>query len=110
MSVVTNSEPVLAVLATILLVAGGFLRAVYALMFESKEPGGSTTEENLLAATQNFLKTKSRPAELPAETSIPAATYVAPGTGNWRDSNDLAHSASVTDSTTKLLQKERENQ
>lgn len=110
LSVVTNSEPVLAVLATILLVAGGFLRAVYALMFESKEPGGSTTEENLLAATQNFLKTKSRPAELPAETSIPAATYVAPGTGNWRDSNDLAHSASVTDSTTKLLQKERENQ
>ncbi len=109
LSAVLSSEPVLAALAAILLVAGGFLRAVYALMFESKDAGGSTEEENLFAASKNFLKKKFRHAELPAETSISATTYIAPNTGNWRDSNDLAPLPSVTDSTTKLLQNERDN-
>jgi hypothetical protein len=46
---------------------------------------------------------------LPGHESVPASAYAAPRTGAWRDTNDLEPS-SVTESTTKLLEKEEKNQ
>jgi hypothetical protein len=42
---------------------------------------------------------------LPPQQSIPASAYAPPRAGAWRDTNDLEPS-SVTESTTKLLEKE----
>lgn len=42
---------------------------------------------------------------LPPQQSIPASAYAPPKAGSWRDTNDLEPS-SVTESTTKLLEKE----
>jgi hypothetical protein len=42
---------------------------------------------------------------LPGQQSIPASAYAPPRAGSWRDTNDLEPS-SVTESTTKLLEKE----
>lgn len=108
--VATNTEPVLAGMGAVLLIFGGLLRIVYALMFESGAPGLPTAEERLVSASQqSFSKEKGREA-LPAGQSIPASVYAPPGTGAWRDTNDLVPPGSVTDSTTKLLQKNADDQ
>jgi len=44
---------------------------------------------------------------LPGQQSIPASAYAAPRAGSWRDTKDLEPS-SVTESTTRLLEKEEE--
>jgi hypothetical protein len=41
---------------------------------------------------------------LPPQQSIPASAYVQPAAGSWRDTNDLQ--PSVTEGTTKLLEKD----
>lgn len=42
---------------------------------------------------------------LPPQQSIPASAYAPPAPGSWRDTNDL-QPTSVTESTTRLLEKE----
>jgi len=44
---------------------------------------------------------------LPGQQSIPVSAYAAPTAGSWRDTKDLEPS-SVTESTTRLLEKEEE--
>jgi len=46
---------------------------------------------------------------LPGAQSIPASAYAPPQAGSWRDTKDLEPS-SVTESTTRLLEKEERNQ
>jgi hypothetical protein len=46
---------------------------------------------------------------LPPQQSIPATAYAPPRAGGWKDTNDLEPS-SVTESTTRLLEKEEKNQ
>lgn len=96
-------EPFLVAIAAILLTVGGLLRMAYALMFESSEPYGATLEENALNAAQNFLGKNKSAAALPPQQSIPTSTYVPPTAGNWRDTNDLNATPSVTENTTKFL-------
>ncbi len=107
---VTDTPPYLVLLSAILLVAGGLLRIVYGLMFESNEPGAATLEEKVIAGSQNYLGKKPGAPELSAADSIPANVYAAPGAGAWRDTNDLSTPGSVTDTTTKLLVKEQDDQ
>jgi hypothetical protein len=90
----------------ILLTVGGLLRIAYALMFESNEPGEMTIEEKLLSSSK-LKKTPEIPT-LPAKQSTSATDYTSPA-GTWRDTNDLAIPHSVTDNTTKLLEKEQDN-
>jgi hypothetical protein len=90
--------------AAILLSMGGLLRMVYALMFESTYPGGTTMEQQIHGATQNILN-RPNAAALPPQQSIPVTDYVSPASGNWRDTNELAAPGSVTDNTTRLLEK-----
>lgn len=108
-TVFLNIDPFLPAISAILFVVGGILRVLYALMFESGEPGGKTLEEKVLAGTPSLVS-KKKAGELPPAQSIPASAYAPPpGAGNWRDTNDLVTTpGSVTDSTTKLLQKDEE--
>jgi hypothetical protein len=101
----TDTDPYLAAISAIVLIFGGLLRIVYALLFESNLPGDATLEERVLAGSQNYVGKKTFP-ELPPSRSVPASFYTAPGAGSWKDTNELSVPGSVTDSTTKLLSKE----
>lgn len=104
-SVALNIEPYAVVLSAVLLTVGGMLRAAYALMFESNVPvlGASSS-----ADSANLISGAHGAGALPPhQTDL----YSSPA-GNWRDTNDLVdrRPPSVTDSTTKLLQKELDDQ
>ncbi|HVF30459.1 MAG TPA: hypothetical protein VNA22_05785 [Pyrinomonadaceae bacterium] len=95
-------EPYLPAITALLFVVGGLLRTVYALMFESGSP-------NVLddAPTPAISSGTDNRGALPPSQSIPVSAYT-PAAGSWRDTNDLQRQppGSVTDTTTKLLQKE----
>lgn len=103
-TVANDAEPYFVAVASIVLTVGGLLRMLYALMFESTEPGDPTLEESTAAAAREMLKRRAKSKTLPPQQSIPARSYDFPSAGHWRDTNDL-QPASVTDSTTKLLEK-----
>lgn len=103
-SMALNVEPIAVGVAVIICFIGGLLRMVYALMFESADAGAPTLEEKGIAGTAS-LRSKPSAQALPAQTDVPAPQYFAPATGTWRDTNDL-QPASVTENTTKLLEKD----
>jgi hypothetical protein len=103
-TIMVNAEPFAVVISAILLTVGGLLRIAYAFMFEEDNPRENTLEANVYQGAQNFLG-KKKNAELLPQQSIPANSYIPPKEGNWRDTNDVSPS-SVTDNTTKLLQKD----
>ena len=95
-----NLEPVAVVISALLFGVGGLLRVAYALMFESGAPRSFPKE--------NYLPDTRAAAALPPTQSTPASAYTSPA-GAWRDTNDLQRQpGSVTDSTTKLLQKDQD--
>lgn len=98
-------EPFLVGIAVVLCFVGGLLRMVYALMFESAQPIGSTVDEKLAPGGVAAFKSHPPPSALPPQLSVPTGDYVSPAAGNWRDTNDL-QPASVVDGTTKLLEKD----
>jgi hypothetical protein len=96
-------------IAAILLAVGGLLRIAYALMFESNVGDGETKEQSVFAGVHKTLHVRASPSALPPRQSIPATDYTSPpAAGHWRDTNDLKTPASVTEDTTKLLQKEQD--
>ncbi len=99
-------EPVAVVAVT--LTVGGLLRIAYALMFEVGAPAGTSLERNVLAASQNLFAGKKEAGELPPAQTIPTSVYAPPGTGRWRETNELETPGSVTDSTTRLLHNEHD--
>ena len=106
LTLMVNAEPFAVVISAILLGVGGLLRVAYALMFESGEPIGAAVDHAVYQSAQNILGGSQHPNALPPQQSVPASSYVPPTHGGWRDTNDLEPS-SVTDPTTKLLQKDR---
>lgn len=104
-TVAVRAEPFVVVIVSILFGVGGLLRMAYALLFESNEGANSESGENLLEKAQNLIGKKKNEQYLPPAQSIPAESFVPPMQGNWRDTNDLAQ-PSVTEETTKLLQKD----
>jgi hypothetical protein len=105
LTVWANAEPFGVAISAILLFVGGLLRMAYAMLFEASEPSGKTIEQTVYQSAQNLLNKKQNQNALPPPQSIPVDNYVAPQHANWRDTNDLVPS-SVTDNTTKLLQKD----
>jgi hypothetical protein len=93
-------------LAAIVLFLGGLLRMIYALIFESSDPHEKTLEENVYQNAQNFLGRGQKQNALPPQQTIPTSGYVPPNQGSWRDTKDLVEPSSVTEQTTKLLQKD----
>jgi hypothetical protein len=92
-------------IAIFLLGVGGLLRMAYALMFESKYPPGLPAGASLRLDVQPILDKAAAHGELPPQQTYPASQYVTPRTGRWLDTNDL-EPPSVTESTTKLLERE----
>jgi len=107
LAVTVTTEPTVATMIAILTIVGGLLRMVYALMFESNTAGEKTLEQNVIAALQDFSDKQNSPRELNAQQQIPAVDYALPSIGAWRDTNELQHAGSVTDNTTKLLEKDQ---
>lgn len=101
-----NWEPFLPAISAILFTVGGLLRVVYALMFESGTATGKALEAGLLASPHQLDQGNRSANQLPPAQSIPATAYAPPGTGRWRDTNELDTPGSVTDNTTKLLHQE----
>jgi hypothetical protein len=82
---------------------GGLLRAVYALMFESKYADGALGDGGRRNSGQT-----TGPAPAAELTAGDASLYISPehrGAGAWLDTNDL-QPHSVTDPTTRLLEKD----
>ncbi|HVE56961.1 MAG TPA: zinc ribbon domain-containing protein [Pyrinomonadaceae bacterium] len=102
-----NVEPFGVAISAILLFVGGLLRMAYAMLFESTEPTGKTIEQTVYQTAHGILNKKQDQNALPPQQSIPTSSYMPPTHGNWRDTNDLEPS-SVTDHTTKLLQKDKQ--
>jgi hypothetical protein len=104
LTVWAKAEPFGVAIAAILLFVGGLLRMAYAWMFESVAPNGQAFEQTATNTAQNI--SGGNQNALPPPSSIPASTYMPPQHGIWRDTNDLEPS-SVTDATTRHLQKEQ---
>jgi hypothetical protein len=94
-------EPFFVAIAAVLLFMGGLLRMAYAVLFESSS-GASVSND---PAVRAFTGQRTDQNALPPQREMPASAYAPPGTGNWRDTNDL-QPTSVTESTTKLLDEE----
>jgi hypothetical protein len=92
-------------LTAVIFFIGGIVRMLFALVFESGNPQEKTLEENVYQTAQKLLN-KKKPSELSAHQTIPTEGYMPPRAANWRDTNDLEPS-SVTDRTTKLLEKDK---
>lgn len=101
--VATDTEPFIMAIVAIISFWGGILRMIYAWMFESKKPNTKNFEQNI---TEKLFGNKQNQQALPPQQSIPVNDYVAPNAGSWRETNDLVEVGSVTDNTTKLLEKE----
>ena len=108
-SIALHASPFVASFFSVLFFLGGLLRMAYALLFESNTEEGETLEQTVLAAARRTLHGKTTQNALPPQQSIPATDYVSPPTaGHWRDTNDLKAPTSITEETTKLLQKEQD--
>lgn len=104
-TIAVRAEPYFVAAAAILLGGGGLMRIIYALLFES---GLSTlANEGVLQKTfKKVLPGKKIKSALPPKQSVPVSSYMPPPATNWRSTNDLlAPPPSITDPTTKLLEK-----
>ncbi len=102
LTVAFRIPPFLPAFGVLIFLIGGLLRTAYAMLFES-----GNSPERFPEALMRDLETRGA---LPPSQSVPASAYTAP-VGSWRDTNDLERvPGSVTDSTTKLLQKEENDQ
>jgi len=80
-----------------------FLIASFVLLKPAPENQNSALSNLSEADIQNLSGTNQ--TALPAQQSTPVSAY-APPAGNWRDTNDLAQPSSVTEQTTKLLERD----
>jgi len=82
---------------------GGMLLTISSFLFLKKEPKFDLH----MHPGQYELPGQHGYSALPPQQSVPASVYGAPATGSWRDTNDLLPT-SVTEGTTKLLEKDEE--
>ncbi|MEK7724486.1 MAG: hypothetical protein AAB336_09080 [Acidobacteriota bacterium] len=87
-------------IAAVISFMGGLLRIIYAWMFESSDELVFEQER----ANSNLIGGKTTQNALPPQQSIPVTDYASP---NWHTTNELVQPPSVTEDTTKLLQKEK---
>jgi hypothetical protein len=87
-------------IAAVMSFMGGILRMIYAAMFESGE------SEEFAVQTIPTLPNSSVPKSLSENQSIPTDVYTAPAQSSWMTTNELVAPPSVTEDTTKLLQKD----
>ncbi len=94
-------------IAGLVVILAGFLRLIYAALFEDgpyRKPTGLTQTYAPPAAPPNYLGAPDRSAALPPPQSVPAQTY-APPRANTAEIN---YRPSVTEHETQLLDDQRE--
>jgi hypothetical protein len=100
-----GNRPWPAGLVLFLLGGAGLLRVAYALMFEAGAPPPPPPNEGWpkagIVGTADY---RFRAADH-RQLAVDANSQFAPAAGHWRETNDL-EPGSVTDGTTKLLEKE----
>jgi hypothetical protein len=101
-------EPYVVAIAAIISFFGGIIRIIYAQMFEEAAPKQMGPGNIQKLINQQVLAGNQAQNVLPASTAIPANEYVTPKTGRWMTTNELADPGSITDHTTKFLEKEEE--
>ena len=103
-----NTEPWPVGVVIFLLGGGGLLRIVYALMFESKERTPLLPEEGWPKAGMVGAAAATDEQQLSGPGSkgeLYPSSFIPPPSNRWLDTNDL-EPTSVTDHTTKLLEKD----
>lgn len=106
LTVAVHAEPYLVVISSILLFVGGLLRMAYAWMFEAAAGGGYN---DLTGDLPERMFEKQMHGELPSAIEPPAASFFTPAPGSRKTTNDL-QPGSVTEGTTRLLEKEQFDQ
>lgn len=99
----------LAGVSAVLGIFGGLIMMISGFLFFPKDRSAAPLSPGMIAPPNqvpNYQgQTHAPQAALPPQQSIPVSTYGPPQAGSWRDTNDL-QPASVTESTTRLLDKE----
>lgn len=99
---VMGVEPVLAGVAAMVLFLGGFVRMVYALLFQ---PNVRTLPEKagfVSSLKQIFFSTESPAAPLPRNLSEPQTADFPNASMNWRGTDDLEYAPRTDNSTSTL--------
>ncbi|CAN5217255.1 hypothetical protein BH20ACI2_BH20ACI2_05410 [soil metagenome] len=85
---------------------GGLIWLLTSLIFLKKDSPNFMGQQSFMPPAQRpDLHGQQGYTALPPQQSIPASAYGVPQAGSWRDTNDL-QPTSVTESTTKLLEKD----
>lgn len=100
----------LAAMSAIIGIFGALLLALSSVLFFEKVPKKLNTQmlDSASAERQSLHGFTGKANALPPNQSIPASSYVPPNQVNWRDTKDLVQ-PSVTEGTTKLLEKDIES-
>ena len=108
MTIAIHVEPFAVAIAALLTFVAGFLRMIFALIFESNTPDETPLEEDVYNAAQKLMSKKQKANTLPPQQTTQISGYTPPDAGNWRDTNDLNKIPSVTEHTTKHLGSEKD--
>lgn len=90
-------------------VFGGMMMIIASLVFLQSSKQSPFVPQHMPPSTAPQGLYGANQAALPPQQSIPTSAYSPPHSGSWRDTKDLEPS-SVTESTTRLLEKEERDQ
>ncbi len=101
LTLIIDAEPFAIAITAIITFWGGFLRIVYALLFQSGVP--TTQDLSFVESVRRDLTGKTgTPQALPPQQSEPIPGSYAPPAGEWKETNEL-QPTSVTEETTRTL-------
>jgi hypothetical protein len=106
---IADSEE-LAALGGVLGFAGFILSLIISFMFLENPPKFANMQNVNFRSDympQNLSGNIPSQGALPPQQSAPASSYVPPAPGRWQTTNDLTAPPSVTEPTTKLLEKDK---
>lgn len=105
---IAGGEEIVAVTAVLGFI-GGILIMLFSFLFLKKEPKNLTANEinQNINEPPNALTGNRGKNALPPQQTMPASTYVPPVPGSWQQNTDDLQPTSVTEETTKLLDKEK---
>lgn len=99
-----NGEGFVVGIAAILTFLAGFVRMIYALIFQSGTPTTATNDGAVETIKQELIGKIKQDKALPPQQTEPITNVYQPPAGNWRETSDLQQT-SVTEDTTKTLHK-----
>ncbi len=105
LTAIFNTDGIIVALTAIITFWGGFLRILYALIFQSGIP--TTNHETLVeSVTHTLTGNPQGQRTLPPQQSVPIQTSYQPPSGNWRETNDLQPNSVIEETTRTLNNKE----